>query len=455
MQPGAVTDHVAVNTTLVAWRREAVNAWIGAAAILCLPAVILILSGQGPSLAWPGTTVLMASYLTVVAGALLRRLDHTARLWAVLAAGYVLSIAGGIALPHGPFVRALPIALAIIPLVLIGVRAGHIATLASAAILLIIPFLHAVPGMAQIFVNGPIVAPDPLGLTLTHGVALTAILVPLMILLGRFHLFLMQALSDERRAAAGLEQEVAERAAAHRSLECEILERRRLEREIDRITTEERRRLGRDVHDGVCQQITGALLRCQALERRLERGGAPTPADVAALSCLLEVAIEEAYAVARGLCPLEPVPEALAQALRSLVRRTQGANAVMCEFIATGDTRVSDPAMAQHLYRIGQEALSNAVHHAQASRIVMELRGCKDELVLRVEDDGVGMPAEPASGGMGLRTMAYRAQAMVGTLTVDPAPEGGTRVVCRISRKRHARPDDRPRGLKGVEPDGC
>jgi signal transduction histidine kinase len=227
---------------------------------------------------------------------------------------------------------------------------------------------------------------------------------------------------------------MAERAADHQELEHEMLERQRLERALARISDEERRRLGQDVHDGVCQQLTGALLRCQALERRLDRGNAAEAADIAALSCLLEEAIDEAYAVARGLNPLEPEPEALVQALRSLLRRTRETAGTSCEFIASGDTRVADPAAAQHLYRIAQEALSNAVRHAQAGHITVELRGCENELVLRVEDDGAGMPAVPANGGMGLGTMAYRAQAMEGVLVVEPSPDGGTRVICQVPR---------------------
>jgi signal transduction histidine kinase len=255
--------------------------------------------------------------------------------------------------------------------------------------------------------------------------ALAAFLAALIVLLGRFHRFMLDALAAQER-------EAVERSAAQRKVESEMRERERLEREIAGIGDEERRRLGRELHDGVCQQVTAALLRCQALERRLERGGTLSGKDFETPSTLLAESIDEAHNVARGLCPLEPDPEALAPALRALAKRIQEISAVRCEFLATGDVRVPDPAMAQHLYRIAQEALSNAVRHAHANRITVELRGSDGELTLQVEDDGVGLPAALPAGGMGLRTMAYRAQVLDGHLTVAPALGGGTRVTCRV-----------------------
>jgi signal transduction histidine kinase len=112
--------------------------------------------------------------------------------------------------------------------------------------------------------------------------------------------------------------------------------------------------------------------------------------------------------------------------------------AVRCEYRTAGDVRVADPEVAQHLYRIAQEALSNAARHAQASRIRVEFRGTDSELTLQVEDDGVGLPAASPAGGMGLRTMRYRAQIMNGELTIGPGPGGGTRVTCGVQHSVEA-----------------
>jgi two-component system, LuxR family, sensor kinase FixL len=96
---------------------------------------------------------------------------------------------------------------------------------------------------------------------------------------------------------------------------------------------------------------------------------------------------------------------------------------------------VPDPEVAQHLYRIAGEAVSNAVRHARASRITVALRREEEELLLEIRDDGIGLPEPRPTGGLGLRTMAYRAQLLGGALSLEPLPAGGTRVSCLVARR--------------------
>lgn len=103
-----------------------------------------------------------------------------------------------------------------------------------------------------------------------------------------------------------------------------------------------------------------------------------------------------------------------------------------CLFVSTGDVSDLDHGSAQHLYRIAQEALSNAIRHSNATSIVLQLHRSKNDVVLMVDDNGLGMPSEALTEGMGLRTMAYRAQIMHGTFALQTMPAGGTRVECRI-----------------------
>jgi two-component system CheB/CheR fusion protein len=211
-------------------------------------------------------------------------------------------------------------------------------------------------------------------------------------------------------------------------------ERQRLEREIAAIADEERRRLGHELHDGVCQQLTAALLRCQALELSARQGAALADAEFEPLQRLLTETIDDAHDVARGLCPLAPDPGALGAALRALTGRIGQMAGVRCEFVAKGDVRVAEPTTAHHLYRLAQEALSNAARHAKATRITVELRGGDGELAMQVEDDGAGLPPAGGAGGMGLRTMGYRARLVGGDLKVTSSPGKGTCVVCRVPR---------------------
>ncbi|MEN6626991.1 MAG: sensor histidine kinase [Candidatus Sumerlaeia bacterium] len=431
------TEARRAETRLNEWRCKAVNVFATVSAAAFLLAIGLMVAGLAPPRGWPAQSIVVAAYLSFIVCALPHRINHRTRAWVLLTAGYVVALIHLVTIPQGPFGLALPVMLPILAIVILGARAGWAATVVSTLFFLLGPLLQRVPSLVEALTNAPPSEPTPLNVVLYQGIALVALVVGQMILLDRFYDFLMRSL-------AGLRREARERAAAFGKLEREMLERRRLEREIARVGDEERRRLGQDVHDGVCQQLTGALLRSHALERQLERGEALKPGDLEALSALLEESIDEAHAVAKGLWPLESDPDALAPALRILAKRAQGSGDVRCEFIASGQVRVSDPATARHLYRIAQEALSNAVRHARAGRIVVELSGDDEQLRLRVQDDGVGPPADIPGRGLGLRTMTYRAQMMEGELAVEPAGERGTRVVCRVPRTE--RPRKAPEG---------
>ncbi len=419
------------------WRRKAANITFSVVLALHAPALALFLAGFGPPGLRPIRTVVVAGFLVVLSAAFLRQLDHRVRVWTLLAVLYAIAFLGVIVFPAGPWIRALPIAAPVLTIVLIGVRSARIAMGVSAGVMMLGPVVAGVPAVTRLLGVDRNSLPS-IGHTWLQGTALTADMVVMMILLERFYGFFWQTLAAERRGAA-------ERMTATRKLEREMRERRRLEHEIARTGDEERRHLGQEVHDGVCQQLAGALLRCQALELRLEHGNAPSLTELGALSSLLGDTMNEARAVAHGLWPLEPAADALAPALRALTRRTQRMSGVRCEFAASGDVLVPNAATAQHVYRIAQEALSNAVRHAHASRVSIDLRGTDDALLLKVEDDGVGLPAAIPAGGMGLRTMAFRAQLVEGALAVEPAQCRGTRVCCRVPRTACVAPEpERP-----------
>jgi signal transduction histidine kinase len=118
-------------------------------------------------------------------------------------------------------------------------------------------------------------------------------------------------------------------------------------------------------------------------------------------------------------------------ALEALGLTTQRVFGVACEFQCEHPVAVKDTAVATHLYRIAQEAVTNAIRHGETSRIVLELTAARDRGVLTVENNGRDFPVErPAGEGMGLQVMHYRAQMIGGLLDVGPAPAGGTRVTC-------------------------
>lgn len=128
------------------------------------------------------------------------------------------------------------------------------------------------------------------------------------------------------------------------------------------------------------------------------------------------------------------IPEGLYKALESLANKTNGSDSIRCKFIGDG-TEVDDPTVALHLYRIAQEAVSNAVRHAMPSQINIQLEREGPFTTLTITNDGHSIQHHPDSnGGIGIRTMKHRACLIQGDLRVAPAEGGGTVVTCRIHR---------------------
>jgi PAS domain S-box-containing protein len=215
----------------------------------------------------------------------------------------------------------------------------------------------------------------------------------------------------------------------------DVTERRRMERQILEATAEEQRRIGQDLHDGLCQELAGIAFTVEVLGRKLEARGAAEKPTLDRVAELVDQAITHARELARGLQPVALDGPGLATALSELARKAEALFHVTCIFEQQGDlgAAVSDGETASHLYRIAQEAISNAVRHGKAHTIDVELAAEPGSLRLTVCDDGTGIPAEPRpSGGIGLQTMAYRARVVGGTLTVRPGARRGTVVTCTV-----------------------
>jgi len=216
-------------------------------------------------------------------------------------------------------------------------------------------------------------------------------------------------------------------------LRAEMDERTRLEREIVNVSEEERRRLSHDLHDGLCQQLAGTRVRCAALARRpiAEPGVA---AEVSAIFSLLQDSVSQAYALSRGLWPVEHAPGDVGASLAELARCMGQSSGVHIQYSGKLPcARCLNEHLVQ-LYRIAQEAVSNAVKHARPARIAITLScGPDRRLLLTVCDDGIGRQAAVRStGGLGMRIMAYRARMIGATLSIDDVDAGGTMVICSL-----------------------
>jgi PAS domain S-box-containing protein len=206
-----------------------------------------------------------------------------------------------------------------------------------------------------------------------------------------------------------------------------------LEREILNISEREQRRFGQDLHDDLCQQLVGIEFLTQRLGAKLQAHGDGVAKQAVEIANLVKSALTQTRDLARGLSPVGLKPAGLEDALRELAVRTRKVFGVRCLLHCARAVTIPDPDLANHLYRIAQEAVSNSVKHSGATRISIELSNGANELELRVTDNGTGFHLKRSNrSGMGLRTMNHRAEVIGGTLAVEQRRAGGVTVTCRV-----------------------
>jgi len=214
----------------------------------------------------------------------------------------------------------------------------------------------------------------------------------------------------------------------------DITERLRLERQVLKISDQERRRIGQDLHDGLGSHLTGVAMRCRGLARRREKGRTIHKEEMDELANLVQEAVTEARHLARGLNPVKLEKEGLKSALQDLARAVEAQCGIPCIFTATSSAEPLDGSVATHLYRIAQEALTNAIRHANATTLSIRLASTPVSLALEIHDNGIGLPVdENRSDGMGLRVMFYRAHMIGAQIDVDSTPGKGTIITCTLS----------------------
>jgi signal transduction histidine kinase len=226
-----------------------------------------------------------------------------------------------------------------------------------------------------------------------------------------------------------LEERVRRRTAA---LKNEMQERMRLEEEILSISEREQQRIGHDLHDSLCQHLTGVALAGEVLSEQLTAKSLPEVKAVNHIVEMVEGAIDLTRTLARGLHPFDLKGEGFTDALRQLAATMTEGFKTPCIFECDRPVEIREAGVATHLYRIAQEAVTNAVKHSHAKAIVLRLESGAEGVTLTVSDDGVGLPSKTA-GGMGLRTMTHRASVIGATFNVECQPSRGTRVTCRLA----------------------
>lgn len=217
----------------------------------------------------------------------------------------------------------------------------------------------------------------------------------------------------------------------------DISERKSLQRELLTISAEEKNRISQDLHDSVGQKLTGLGMLAGSLAVTLQDH---SPSDVDAANRIavgVEQALDQIRKLSKGLLPVEVDGEGLRSALTELAELTTHLSGIGCDFECHQTVRIEDNETATHLYRIAQEATTNALKHSVPTHIGISLDKEDSQIVLRIRDNGQGISSAAwQAQGMGLRTMQYRAALIGATLSIVPMESGGTLVTCRLMENR-------------------
>jgi two-component system, NarL family, sensor histidine kinase UhpB len=235
-----------------------------------------------------------------------------------------------------------------------------------------------------------------------------------------------------------LEKRVQERTAdltvANTELQRQIRERRRLENELLDITEKERKRIGIDLHDDLGQHLNGIALLLEALQLKLRQKSLPETAEVERIKSLLLKTMNHAHQVAHDLASVDLQNDNLEVALKQLATHAENMFRLDCELSTEGEIPSLPQPVVKQLYKIAQEAVTNAIKHGKAKKVQIDLvKDDDDQLILTVRNDGEPFPETLGlKNRMGLRIMNYRAHVINATVSVRGQGERGAIVTCSM-----------------------
>lgn len=248
---------------------------------------------------------------------------------------------------------------------------------------------------------------------------------------------LKEAKANVERAHDKLEDRIEERTRqlsdANTQLSSEMAQRLEAERAILEISRWEQQRMGQDMHDGLCQTLAGLRLIVETLndESVRRQANAPEKATLDKMETLLSQALSQADSISRGLYPVELETNGLQAALQDLAQYVSNIYSVDCRLVYRKPIPVKSDA-ATHVFRIAQEAVTNAIKNGKAKKIRIRFFNFRSRILLVIADSGVGL--EPASSrkGMGLKIVEYRARILNAVFTLKNRRGGGTLAVCSM-----------------------
>jgi signal transduction histidine kinase len=203
------------------------------------------------------------------------------------------------------------------------------------------------------------------------------------------------------------------------------------------IIERERRWIGQELHDSIGQQLTGVEFMAETLQHKLYSKSLDEASYAARITALVNQAAEQMHEFARKLHPVDLNVSNLTSAFDDLAASTEHLFSISCIFKHSKFVSVNDTSVTINLYRIAQEAITNAVRHGGAKNVVIKLTSIRGRSTLTVKSDGLDFPGnQAASKGMGLKLMNHRAETIGGSLSIHRGANGGTIVTCMFPSKK-------------------
>ena len=219
----------------------------------------------------------------------------------------------------------------------------------------------------------------------------------------------------------------------------DITERKRLEKQIVEASERQQQRIGRSLHDGLCQELAGVMYLVKTMQHKLQATEIITKREVNNVASLLQNTLTHARTLARSLHPVDSLPTGLIAALRHLAADTSSESRISCQFRCARRVEIHDPALATHLYRIAQECVRNAVELAKANRIMLRLICGQKGITLSISNNAVTSKRKRAQlDRMATEMIEHRAHMIGGRIAVQPRRGGGSRINCHVFQRQGA-----------------
>lgn len=213
----------------------------------------------------------------------------------------------------------------------------------------------------------------------------------------------------------------------------DITEHKMMEREIVTMENSCWQQLGRDLHDGIGQYLTGISFLSRSLCTKLQKKNIGEAREAGIITGLINESIQATKNIIRGLAPVDLDSGGMSVALQRLAERVSHMYGIYCEFINLAQYDFEDSIIATNVYYIVVEAVNNAVKHSRASRITITLKKSCGRIEIRVKDNGTGILNNMTGfDGRGLKLMKFRANMIRAHFDIQSVANKGTEIVCLL-----------------------